>query len=90
MRLYPDVMKRAQAEINDVVGRERLPTFTDREKLPYIGAIVKEVLRWRPAGPMGVPHLTTQDDVYEGYFIPKGTLILANIWLVYLGYWAPV
>lgn len=80
MRLYPDVMKRAQAEIDKVVGRGRLPTFADRERLPYICAIVKEVLRWRPVGPIGLPHQTSQDDTYEGYFIPKGTLVLLNFW----------
>jgi cytochrome P450 len=55
MRLYPNVMKRAQAEIDAVVGRDRLPTFEDRENLPYIRAMVKEVLRWRPVGPLGLP-----------------------------------
>lgn len=80
MRLYPNVMKRAQAEIDDVVGRDRLPTFADRENLPYIRAIVKEVLRWRPVGPLGLPRRTSQDDVYEGYFIPKGSLVIANAW----------
>ncbi|TFK64022.1 cytochrome P450 [Pluteus cervinus] len=80
MRLYPDVMKKAQAQIDTVVGRDRLPTFADRENLPYIRAIVKEVLRWRPVGPLGLPRRTTQDDYYNGYFIPKGALIIANVW----------
>ncbi|EIM88908.1 cytochrome P450 [Stereum hirsutum FP-91666 SS1] len=80
MRLYPDVMRKAQAEIDSVVGRDRLPTFEDRARLPYIRAIVKEVLRWRPVGPLGLPRRAMQDDVYEGYFIPKGTLVIANVW----------
>ena len=46
-------MRKAQAEIDRVVGRDRLPTFNDRPHLPYIRAIVREILRWRPAGPMG-------------------------------------
>jgi cytochrome P450 len=53
MTLNPDVMKRAQTELDSVVGRSRLPTFEDKEKLPYIRAIVKETLRWRPVGPLG-------------------------------------
>ena len=53
MTLYPDVMRRAQAEIDAVVGRERVPTFDDKDKLPYIRAIVRETLRWRPVGPLG-------------------------------------
>ncbi|KAJ7081461.1 cytochrome P450, partial [Mycena crocata] len=79
MRLYPDVMKKAQAEIDSVVGRDRMPTFADAKNLPYVRAIVKEVLRWRPVGPLGLPRRAMHDDVYEGYFIPKGTLILANV-----------
>ena len=53
MALYPDVMRKAQAEIDTVVGRHRMPTFADRPHLPYVRAIVKEVLRWRPVGPLG-------------------------------------
>ena len=50
---YPKVMRKAQSEIDRVVGRDRLPSFKDRPHLPYIRALVKELLRWRPAGPMG-------------------------------------
>jgi cytochrome P450 len=82
MALFPEVQKRAQDEIDRVVGRGRLPEFTDRENLPYVDAVVKEALRWHPIGPMGLPHRTTADDVYNGYLIPKGSLILPNIWLV--------
>lgn len=60
MVLYPDVMRKAQAQVDAVVGRDRLPTFGDREQLPYIEAIVKEVHRWRPVGPLGVPRCSTQ------------------------------
>jgi cytochrome P450 len=50
---YPDVRIRAQAELDAVVGRDRLPKFEDKDKLPYIVAIVRETLRWRPVGPLG-------------------------------------
>lgn len=53
MVLYPDVMRRAQVEIDDVVGRGRLPNFGDQDTLPYINAMLKEVLRWRPVVPLG-------------------------------------
>ncbi|KAF8968805.1 cytochrome P450 [Flammula alnicola] len=69
---YPEIMRKAQAEIDRVVGRDRLPSFSDRPNLPYIRALVKELLRWRPAGPMGIPRRAAQDDWYDGYFIPKG------------------
>ena len=53
MTMYPDTQRRAQAEIDAVVGHERLPTTADRENLPYIGALVKEVLRFHTVGPLG-------------------------------------
>ncbi|ETW79561.1 cytochrome P450 CYP2 [Heterobasidion irregulare TC 32-1] len=80
MVLYPEVQKRGQAEIDAVVGRDRLPTFADFDKLPYIRGMVKECLRWRPIDPVGIPHRSTEDDWYEGYFIPAGTTIIANVW----------
>jgi cytochrome P450 len=51
---YPDIMRKAQAEIDTVIGRERVPTFADKPHLPYLQAVVKELLRWRPAGPLGM------------------------------------
>ncbi|KAK0205295.1 cytochrome P450 [Desarmillaria ectypa] len=80
MILYPDAQKRAQAELDKVVGRDRLPTFADYEYLPYVRAMVKETLRWRAADPVGLPHRSTEDDIYNGYFIPAGSILLANIW----------
>ncbi|KAG2087119.1 cytochrome P450 [Suillus discolor] len=80
MVLYPDVQRRAQAEIDSVVGRNRLPTFEDRASLPYIDAVVRETFRWHPVVPLGIPHTALDDDVYNGYFIPKGTIITYNTW----------
>jgi len=53
MTLYPEVQKKAQAEIDAVVGPDRLSSFSDRNSLPYIEALVKEVLRWNVATPTG-------------------------------------
>ena len=53
MALYPEVQKKAQAEIDAVVGPSRLPDFDDRPSLPYINAIVKELMRWHPVTPLG-------------------------------------
>jgi cytochrome P450 len=80
MIAHPEIQKRAQDELDTVVGRSRTPTFGDAPNLPYIQALVKEFLRWRPALPLCVPHTTTEDDWYEGMFIPKGTLCLVNLW----------
>ncbi|KAI9457534.1 cytochrome P450 [Russula earlei] len=78
--LHPDIQKMAQQELDAVTKRERLPTFEDRPALPFVDAICKEVLRWRPVVPLAIPHSTTKDDVYEGFFIPKGTMVFGNVW----------
>ncbi|EIW84420.1 cytochrome P450 [Coniophora puteana RWD-64-598 SS2] len=76
----PAVQKRAHAELWAVVGNNRLPTFEDRPSLPYIDALIREVTRWNPAAPLGLPHVSTEDDIYEGYFIPQGSIMVANTW----------
>ncbi|KAI0066942.1 cytochrome P450 [Artomyces pyxidatus] len=78
--MYPETQKRAQAELDAVVGRERIPTFADLPHLPYLRAMVKEALRWRPLDPLGLPHRSTEDDWYEGMFIPKGTICIPHVW----------
>jgi cytochrome P450 len=80
MLAYPETQARAQAELDAVVGRSRLPTFADYPHLPYIRAMVKELLRWRPIVPLNTPHRSTEDDWYEGMFLPKGTICIANGW----------
>ena len=52
MALYPEVQKKAQREIDDIIGTDRLPETSDRPDLPYVGAVMKEVLRWNPGFPM--------------------------------------
>ncbi|KAI0718513.1 CyP450 monooxygenase [Cerioporus squamosus] len=80
MASYPEVQKKAQAELDAVVGSSRLPEYSDQGSLPYINALVKELLRWRSVVPTGVPHRSIEDDEYKGYLIPKGSIIIANIW----------
>ncbi|KAH9886231.1 cytochrome P450 [Cubamyces lactineus] len=82
MIVYPDVQRRAQEELDRVLGRDRLPTFQDQEKLPYVSTIMKESLRWRAMSPLGVPHATLKDDEYKGGYVPKGTTVLANIYAI--------
>ncbi|KAG1840272.1 cytochrome P450 [Suillus subalutaceus] len=79
MVIYPEVQKLAQAEIDAVVGQDRFPTFEDRDKLPYVQALALELLRWAPVSPQGLPHHAMRDDVYEGYRIPKGAAVIANL-----------
>ncbi|KAF9815520.1 hypothetical protein IEO21_04520 [Rhodonia placenta] len=80
MTCFPEVQRKAQRELDSVVGRNRLPVLADRDHLPYIHALCLEVLRWQSAVPLGLPRRLNRDDVYAGYFIPKGTVIIPNIW----------
>ncbi|PKS05414.1 hypothetical protein jhhlp_008790 [Lomentospora prolificans] len=80
MILFPRVQWKAQEEIDRVGGGDRLPTFGDRAKLPYINAMVKEALRWWPITPMSFPHTATEDLEYNGYHIRKGTYLLPAVW----------
>ncbi|KAF7374545.1 O-methylsterigmatocystin oxidoreductase [Mycena sanguinolenta] len=80
MALYPDIQKKAQTEIDTVIGTDRLPEFEDRASLPFVEALYREVMRWKPVTPLGAPHASTADVVYNGYFIPKGTMVISNIW----------
>ncbi|KAF9078860.1 cytochrome P450 [Rhodocollybia butyracea] len=80
LTLHPEVQAKAQAEIDRVIGRARLPTFEDRQLLPYVEAIYQEIMRLHPPVPFGLNHVSPEDDFYEGYHIPKGCVIAANIW----------
>lgn len=80
MVLFPEVQKRAQEELDRVVGSERLPQWEDEANLPYVRSVIKEVLRWRPVNKFGMPHATSEDDWYEGMFVPKGSVVVLNWW----------
>ena len=72
MTLHPHAQKKAQDEIDRVVGSDRLPNFDDRASMPYVEALLREVLRWRVVAPLGLMHSATSDDIFKGYYIPKG------------------
>ena len=80
MAIYPELQYDTQEEIDRVIGIHRLPTVKDRSEMPFCDRLVKEVLRWGVVGPLGIPHVSKVDDEYNGYFIPKGTIIVGNIW----------
>ncbi|KAM5539491.1 hypothetical protein V8D89_006943 [Ganoderma adspersum] len=80
MSLHPEVVAKAQAELEAVVGPTRLPDHPDRSDLPYVNAIIKECLRWQNAVPLCIPHAAVEDDEFDGYFIPAGTVVFANAW----------
>ena len=96
MVLYPEVQKRAQEEIDAVLGHGHLPQFEDEDALPYLKAVRYELMRWSPPAPLGqkpnrlirelltshsgFPHRLTENDVYNGYLIPAGSLVFYNSW----------
>lgn len=76
----PDTQRMAHAELDTIIGKDRSPAFVDQANLPLIEAIIKEGLRWRPTAVFGMPHATSEADVYKGYRIPKGTVVWASSW----------
>ncbi|KAG8722198.1 hypothetical protein FRC09_006638 [Ceratobasidium sp. 395] len=75
MILFPKTQQMAQAEIDAVIGSDRLPEMDDRPRLVYVERLIQEVLRWRPVTPTGIPHACYQDNEYKGYRIPKGAIV---------------
>ncbi|KZT41729.1 cytochrome P450 [Sistotremastrum suecicum HHB10207 ss-3] len=81
MMIHPDIQKKAQQHIDDLLNGSRLPMFADRVNLPYVDAILKELYRWQPVTPLALPHRNMKDDRYGDYFFPKGTMFIPNAWL---------
>ncbi|KAH8091729.1 cytochrome P450 [Cristinia sonorae] len=79
MVLHPEAQEKAKEEIHRVVGSDRLPTFSDWDDLPYTTGIVREVLRWHPVIPL-LPRNPIQDDLLNGHFVPKDTMVIVNYW----------
>ncbi|TFY59173.1 hypothetical protein EVG20_g7888 [Dentipellis fragilis] len=82
MILHPECLRRAQEELDIIVGTSRMPTFADEDSLPYVRALIKETLRWRVIAPTAAAHSTTADDVYKGYRIPKGATVYGNLYSI--------
>ena len=83
MAIHPGIQKKAQKEIDQLLGGERLPTLSDRDDLPYISAMMKEIYRWHTPLPISIPKLLREDDVYKGYHLPKGATVIENVWAVF-------
>jgi cytochrome P450 len=80
---HPQHIGKVQAEIDDVIGRDRIPTADDRKKLPYLDACILEALRLCPPIPLAIPHATTADIEYRGKTISKGTIVFSNIYAIH-------
>lgn len=78
----PKKMKRAQIELDEVVGRNRSVEESDTDNLPYLRAVVKEVFRLHPAAPLLIPHRADNSCEIGGFLIPKDTQVMVNIWAI--------
>ncbi|KAK7054002.1 cytochrome P450 [Favolaschia claudopus] len=80
MALHPTIQDQARDEIDANIGR--LPRVSDLDRLPFLRAVLKEVMRFAPVGNLALPHQATQDDVYGGYRIPAGSTVIPNVWAI--------
>jgi cytochrome P450 len=81
---FPEAQRRAQEEIDSVIGQDRSPVLSDEPRLPYCAALLKETFRWRSVAILGgLPHAPTKDDVYRGYHFPAGINITGNLWAIH-------
>ncbi|KAI0184172.1 cytochrome P450 [Xylaria flabelliformis] len=80
MAAHPSLLKKVQEEVDSFFGHDKMPGEVHNAELPYLTACILETLRWRPSFPSGIPHATTQDDTYEGFFIPANTTVILDIW----------
>ena len=76
MAIFPEVQRKAQRELDQIVGSSRLPDFKDLDSLVYVKAVTLEALRWMPAVPLGIPHCLTEEDQYNGYRLPKDSVVV--------------
>eukprot|EP00066_Takifugu_rubripes_P021936 XP_011611202.1 PREDICTED: cytochrome P450 2U1 isoform X2 [Takifugu rubripes] len=83
MASYPDIQDKVQAEIDGVVGPLRTPSLSDKGKLPFTEAAIMEVQRLTTVVPLAIPHMTSETIEFMGYTIPKGTVVLPNLWSVH-------
>ncbi|KAJ4318839.1 hypothetical protein N0V84_006652 [Fusarium piperis] len=78
LAMHPEVVRKAHEELDLVIGRDRFPTWTDEPDLPYLRAIIKEQHRWSSIAPLGFAHWSEAEDTFEGYRIPKNSIVRIN------------
>ncbi|KAJ7190544.1 cytochrome P450 [Mycena pura] len=78
----PEAQKKAQAEIDAMVGTDRLPDFDDEPNLPYVAALMKESMRWMNVAPIAIPHYLSVEDEYKGYRLPANSIVVPNVWAI--------
>nr|AFP95893.1 F3'H [Narcissus tazetta] len=79
---HPEILKKAQTELDSVAGSNRLVSEEDLPNLPFLHAIVKETFRLHPSTPLSLPHMSSESCEVNGYHIPQNTTVLINIWAI--------
>ncbi|XP_029354340.1 vitamin D 25-hydroxylase [Echeneis naucrates] len=89
MALYPNIQERVHKEIDSVLANGRAPTLEDKQKMPFVEAVLHEVLRFCNIVPLGIFRATSQDAKVNGYTLPKGTMVITNLYSVHFDekYW---
>lgn len=82
MTTHRTMQLKIQEEIDQITGGKRLPELSDLESMPYVRCVILEVLRWEPVTPLGIPHLCDEEDEYNGYTIPKDSIVFGNVWAI--------
>ncbi|KAM0934670.1 putative cytochrome P450 [Dioscorea sansibarensis] len=83
MMKKPEIMRRVQEELDKVVGKDTVVEESHISKLPYLGAVIKEVLRLHPALPLLVPHCPSSPSTIAGFYIPQGSRVFVNVWVIH-------
>ncbi|CAL1262529.1 unnamed protein product [Larinioides sclopetarius] len=83
MAARQDIQKKVQQEIDNVIGTERLPSWDDHKKMPFTEATIMELMRWRTIVPINILRYTLWDTELNGFFIPKDSYVLANLWSIH-------
>jgi cytochrome P450 len=88
---HPEIQKRFQREIDEVIPKDRLPSLEDKPRLPYTDAVILEVMRRHTLVPLYVPHVTFKDAEVLGCYIPTGSMVIANAYAAHMDpkYWTP-
>ncbi|KAF8649401.1 hypothetical protein AX16_005842 [Volvariella volvacea WC 439] len=80
---YPEKQKKAQEEVDRVVGSQRAPTWDDIPNLPYVRALIEEVQRFRPVANLGLPHEMVRDEIVDGHLYPKDAVLWMNLYMIF-------
>jgi len=81
---YPETQQKLHEELDREVGPNRLPTYEEKDNLPYTNAVILELMRWKHFAPFGLPHATLNDTECMGYKIPAGAQVMINWYAMHM------